>query len=240
MKPATSLADVTAVLLVGGLGTRLRAVVPDRPKALAIVAGRPFLAWVLDWLDAAGIRRAVLCTGHRGDELRAACGVRHGGLVLEYSEEPEALGTGGALAHALPLLTSEPVLVLNGDSLCRAPLDALWQTHRSRAASATLLLSRVDEVGRYGVVRVGSDCRVERFVEKGAERGPGWISAGVYLLDQRFLRSIPAGGSVSLEHDVFPAWVGKGLYAHAAPGAFIDIGTPDAYSAAELFFTRQT
>ncbi|MFN8543847.1 MAG: nucleotidyltransferase family protein [Candidatus Binatia bacterium] len=222
----------TAAVLAGGLGTRLRAVVPGRQKALAPVGGRPFVAHVLDWLADAGLAQVVLCTGYLGEQVRETLGDAYRGLRLVHSREPEPLGTGGALRFALPHLDGDPVLVVNGDSLCRASLAALWARHLACAACGTLVVTPVPDVGRYGRVEVGKNDRVLRFEEKAAIGGGGWVSAGVYLLSRDLVASIPGGKPVSLEREVFPAWVGRGLHAHPVAESFVDIGTPDAYAAA--------
>src|SRR5206468_3820156 len=124
--PEALLADSSALILCGGLGVRLRSVVHDRPKVLAQVAGRPYLAYVLDKLAAAGLGHVVLCSGYRADQVRAAFGTRYRGLRLTYSEETKPLGTAGALRLALPVTHSSMLLVVNGDSFCNVDLRAFW------------------------------------------------------------------------------------------------------------------
>jgi NDP-sugar pyrophosphorylase family protein len=229
--------DITAAILAGGLGTRLRPAVADLPKSLAAVSGRPFLAYLLDQLDAAGIRNVVLCTGYKASSVADEFGTAYRGLKLVYSKETTPLGTGGALRHALERLVSDPVLVLNGDSYCSVDLPAFVAEHRRAAASASVALAEVADTSRYG--RVTSDPRgaITGFVEKAACGGPGWINAGLYLLSQRFLQSLPLAGSdtaapLSLEREVFPRWVGRGLVGHFSRTTFIDIGTPESYAQA--------
>jgi NDP-sugar pyrophosphorylase family protein len=227
------MSPVTAVVLAGGLGTRLQPVVSDRPKALAPVRGRPFLAHLLDRLDAAHLWDVVLATGYRGAQIRSAFGGRYRGLRLHYSEEPAPLGTGGALARALPLATSDPVLVLNGDSLCAVDLEALRRTHETAGAAGTLVVTAVADAGRYGSVVVGKDCRIDGFAEKRPGGGPGLVNAGIYVFSQHLLETIPRDVAVSLERDLLPAWVAMGLAAHCTEAPLLDIGTPDAYAAVE-------
>jgi NDP-sugar pyrophosphorylase family protein len=230
------LGTVTAAILVGGLGTRLRSVVAGRPKVLAEVRGRPFLSYLLDQLAGAGIREAVLCTGYLGEQVRAAFGGSYRGVRLAYSQEAAPLGTAGALRLAAPLLTSPAVLVLNGDSYCQADLAAMWRRHRDSKAAATILLARVEDTRRFGRVRTDDLGRVVRFEEKGGPAAAGWINAGIYLMDRGVLDSIPAGRAASLEKEVFPAWIGRGLWGHRGGGRFLDIGTPESYREAEVFF----
>ena len=230
------LATVTAAILAGGLGTRLRAVVADRPKVLAEVRGRPFLTYLLDQVAGAGVRETLLCTGYLGEQVRGAMGDSYRGMRLAYSQEASPLGTGGALRLAAPLLRSSCVLVLNGDSYCQADLGELWRRHCESQAAATILLARVEDTRRFGQVQTDEGGRVLRFEEKGGEGGAGWIYAGVYVMDRGILDSIPAGRAASLEKEVFPAWIGRGLCGHRGGGRFLDIGTPESYREAEEFF----
>ncbi len=233
------LADVTAVILAGGLGTRLRAVLPDQPKVLAEVRGRPFLEYLLHQIASWNIKKAVLCTGYLGEQIESSFGGRYKTLPLIYSREPAPLGTGGALRRAWPFLQSDSVLVLNGDSYCKADLNSFWAWHCSQGAEATVLLVETSDTAPYGRVETDEEGRVLRFDEKGRERGRGWMNAGIYACGSRFLQSIPEGHPLSLERDVFPAWVGAGLYGYKSTGRFLDIGTPESYGLAEVFFAEE-
>jgi NDP-sugar pyrophosphorylase family protein len=228
--------DITAAILAGGMGTRLRSAVPDRPKVLAPVGGRPYLAYLLDQLAAALIREVVLLTGHGAGQVRDALGDSHAGLRLVYSAEPGPLGTGGALGHALPHLSAPTVLLLNGDSYCDVDLEAFARFHRTESGGVSLVVVRVPDASRFGQVRLGSSGRVLRFEEKGATQGPGWISAGVYLIDRALVAEVPSG-PLSLERDLLPRWVAeRHVHGFRCDGRFLDIGTPQSYALAEQFF----
>jgi D-glycero-alpha-D-manno-heptose 1-phosphate guanylyltransferase len=234
----TEIADLTAAILAGGLGTRLRSVIADRPKVLAEVHQRPFLEYLLDQLAAAKMREVVLCTGYLGDHVRNRLGDTYGSLHLRYSQEPSPLGTGGALRLALPLLMSDPVMVMNGDSFCTADLGGFWSWHCQQHARATLLLTHQVDTRRYGRVELQSDGRIRRFHEKGTESSPGWINGGIYLISRSLLQVIPRGVPISLERDLFPSWVDHGLYGYCHGEAFLDIGVPEAYAVAGHFFSK--
>lgn len=227
---------MTAVILAGGLGTRLLTVVADRPKVLAEVNGRPFLCYLLDKLTAAGFQRIILCTGYMAETVSRILGSRYGDAELHYSVEIEPLGTGGALRLALPLVFSDPVLVLNGDSFCDLDLCRFAEEHGRHDALASMALAEVADVSRYGAVDIASDGTLTAFEEKGQRSGLGRINAGIYLLARPVLEAIPAGTSYSLERDLFPGLIGNGLYGYAQPCRFIDIGIPDDYQAATAFF----
>lgn len=226
-----------AAILAGGLGTRLRPAVSDRPKVLASVGSRPFLCRLLDQLRRFAIREVVLLVGHRGDMVRDALGERYHDVRLRYSQEPGPLGTAGAVRHALHLLRTPSVLLLNGDSFCDVDLDAFGRHHVEAGAPASLVLARVPNTSRFGrVERDGG--RVTRFVEKAEAVGEGWINAGVYLLDRERLAELPSG-PLSLERDVLPRWAASGEVSGFAGGRrFLDIGTPESYAAAEAFFAE--
>ena len=228
-----ALSQVTALLLAGGLGTRLSPVVSDRAKPMAVVLGRPFIHFVLDLLDGAGVRHAVLCTGHLGDRVRATLGTAYKGIELEYSQEAEPLGTGGALHLALPLLRSEDALVLNADSYFGLDLGVFWRAAESRQG-AVLAVTPVSDTSRYGRVELDGAGRILAFHEK--TPGMGLVNAGVYRIPAAFLA--PRRGAFSLESEGFPAWIGR-LWGHVAEAPFLDIGTPESYRRAEAFFAGQ-
>ncbi len=230
------LEHTAAVILVGGLGTRLRPLLPDRQKVVAPVAGRPFVFRLLDQLADAGLQRVVLCTGYKAEQVTELVGTTYRGLSISYAPEPAPLGTAGALRHALPLLDSDTVLAMNGDSFCEVDVGALWDFHRQRQANATLVVIEVMETREGGRVTFDDQCAITSFVEKQPSPVAGWISAGIYLLRRAILESIPSGRAVSIEREVFPAWVGRGLYAFRTTGKFLDIGTPESYSAAQQVF----
>lgn len=225
----------TAAILAGGLGTRLRSVVADRPKVLAPVLGRPYLAYLLEQVATAGIRKCVLCTGHMADQVQAAFGEDFQGMELLYSREDSPLGTGGALRQALPGLTGDRVLVLNGDSYCDVDLLDFQKFHAAQCTDASMVLVRVADSSRFGRVSVGVDGRIQRFEEKTPGAGPGWINAGIYCLSPGVIAGIPEGQAVSLEREVFPGLVARGMSGYQTEGQFLDIGTPESYAAAERF-----
>ena len=228
-----TLSGTTALVLAGGLGTRLRQAVSDRPKVMAEIGGRPFLTYLFRKLEKAGVGRVVLCTGHMGEMISDGFGRAYGRLGLDYSRETVPLGTGGAIRHALDQLDSTTVLVMNGDSYCDVDLHALGEFHRSRGARATVVLVKSADSGRYGRVRTDSRGRIVGFAEKTATGGSGWINAGIYLLNREWIASIPEGKRVSLEREMFPSWIGLGLYGFCSDRPFIDIGIPEDYGRAE-------
>lgn len=231
---------LTAVILAGGLGTRLRPVVADQPKVLAQVNGKPFLAYLLDQLVTFGLRHVVLCTGYLGEQIESIIGSSYQSLEIQYSQEPAPLGTGGALKYALPLYRSNPILAMNGDSFCIANLGAFYAWYQERNISTgALLLAQVDDVQRYGQVQLIDEGSIAKFSEKGRNSGAGWINAGIYLLDRKLLAAIAEGQAVSLEQEVIPSWLSTGLYGYQCDGRFIDIGLPETYFTAADFFVVQ-
>ena len=231
--------DITVAILAGGMGARLRPVVSDRPKVLAPVGNRPFLAWWLDALEAQGFRDVVLCTGYRAAQVEEAFGKSVGHLSLRYSVEDTPLGTGGAIHKALPLVRSSTLLVLNGDSFCHQDLRPFVTQHFERACRASLLVTSVPDSGRHGCVQLGADGQVKRFQEKSGQSSQGWINAGIYLLSRDLFSVLPAHMSISLERDLLPRWLNQEIHAFPSSGRFIDIGTPESLAVATEFFLGQ-
>ncbi len=234
-----NLSDITAVILAGGLGTRLRPVIGDRPKALAEVGGRPFITYLLDQLAVVKVKNVVLCTGYMSQQVKAALGETYVSMNLSYSQESSPLGTGGALRLASPLLKSDVVLVMNGDSFCETNLKAFYLVHRLREAKATILLTEVRDTNRFGWIEIEDDGRINGFIEKKKTNHPGWINAGIYLIRRSLLETISPDRMVSLEKDTFPSWIGRGLYGFRCQGRFLDIGTPESYSDAQQVFLSE-
>lgn len=231
--------EVSAVILAGGLGTRLRSQVSDRPKVMALVRGRPFLEYLLDQVGDGGISSATLCIGYMAEVVQAHFGDSYRGIELSYSIEKELLGTGGALRLALPSIRHDAVLVMNGDSYCGVDLKALVSWHTAKRARASIVLAEVPDTSRYGRIDRGDDDAIRGFVEKGGAQGPGYINAGIYLLQRDILEGVSPNAVVSLEREIFPKLIGSGFYGWAAPQSlFIDIGTPESYAEAQDLFSQ--
>jgi NDP-sugar pyrophosphorylase family protein len=232
-----NLSEITSVILAGGLGTRLRSVVSDRPKVLAGVCNRPFLTFLLDQLVTAQAKEVILCTGFMADEVHKELGHKYKSLNIVYSSEPEPMGTGGALRLSLPLINSDPILIMNGDSHVNVDLTGYLKWFFERDRHASLLLVKVPDTGRYGKVIADDDGLIAAFEEKALDAGPGWINAGIYIMKKYLVASIPPGIPYSLERQLFPDLVQKkNIYGFCTNGKFIDIGTPDAYFQAQKFF----
>jgi len=229
-----------AVILAGGAGSRLRPVLPDRPKALALVGGVPFLRQLLEQVRSFGTRRVILALGHLAEAVESyLAGGSWDGLELVASVEREPLGTGGALRSVLPLLRTPTALVMNGDSFTEADLCGFLAFHRSRRAQVSLLSTYLADVDRYGLVEVEGEV-VTAFHEKPSQgqRG-GYINTGLYLLDTAVVGQIPADRPVSLEREVLPRLCQSRCYAMRGEFPFMDIGTPEAYRAADAFFRER-
>jgi len=230
----TGLKSIPAVLLVGGLGTRLQSVLPSTAKPVAPLGAITFLELLILQLRSQGIRRLVLCTGHRSEQIERVCGDgKKWDIAIEYSRESQPLGTGGALKFAEPLLNDSPeFLVANGDSFLEFDLRELLRFHREHGGLVSLATRRVADASRYGAVEVDGHKRVVRFCEKNNSGAPGVVNGGVYLFHRTALQHFPQGPS-SLEKDIFPRLLNYGVYAAEQSGMFIDIGTPDDYSRAQ-------
>ena len=227
-----------AIVLAGGLGTRLRSVVADLPKPLAPVCGRPFVAYLLDLLANHGMRRAVLATGYLGEQVESALGTSWQGMELIYSHEPEPLGTGGAIALALQHIYGTACFVLNGDTYLKLDYAAFDAQTRRHDAALGIALAEVADAARYGAVEIGNGC-VHAFAEKG-RHGPGYINAGVYLIKRELLDAFPSGSRFSFETDVMQPMVGRRtVAAFTATQGFIDIGVPEDYARAQHALCQQ-
>lgn len=223
-----------AIILVGGLGTRLRALYPDRPKALVPVAGRPFIAWMLDDLRKNGIERIHLAAGYRADQLVTWRNEQPANELLTVSIEPEPLGTAGGLRFAADKVAGDELLVINGDSFLPSLNIAHWLREGvAPDALATLAITHIEKAGRYGTVEFQPDGTVTAFLEK-ADREAGWVNGGVYWMKRALIHRIPATGSSSLETDIFPRLAAAGaLRVRKVNPPLLDMGTPEGLAAME-------
>jgi NDP-sugar pyrophosphorylase family protein len=230
---------VRAFVLCGGAGTRLRPVLADRPKSMALISGTPFLQLLLDRLRCEGVDDVILGTGYMAENIENYFGSgKKLAVRIRYSREDEPLGTGGALKLAEPLI-SDPVLVLNGDSYVEWKLAPMLELFTAKHADVVMVLQAVADVTRYGTVELDHDGRVTKFIEKGSRAGPGLINAGVYLLRKQIVRDLPAGTAISLEKEIFPRLLDRGVYGLISTGLFIDIGIPDDFERAQTLLASR-
>ena len=215
-----------ALILAGGEGTRLRPLTSTVPKPVVPLVDRPFITYMLEWLQRHGVDDVVMSCGYMASGVRNVLGDGSQlGLRIRYVEEPRPLGTGGAVKFAEELL-EERFLMLNGDVLTDMDLTAQIEQHERSGARATIALIPVDDPSRYGLVRIDADRRVEEFLEKPSsdQIDTDLINAGAYVL----------------EREVFPRLVGDGLYAFPQQGYWLDIGTPATYLQATFDILERT
>lgn len=220
-----------AVILVGGEGTRLRPLTSTVPKPVVPLVDRPFIAYMLQWLAQHGVDDVIMSCGFLATSVRNVLGDGSAyGLRLRFIEEPDPRGTAGALKFAEPML-QERFLMLNGDVLTDIDLSAQVAQHERSGAKATLALVPVEDPRAYGLVHLDDRNAVLDFVEKPSpdQIDTNLISAGAYVLDREVLEMIPPDRKVSIEREVWPRLVGKGLYGYASDSYWLDIGTPDRY-----------
>jgi D-glycero-alpha-D-manno-heptose 1-phosphate guanylyltransferase len=224
-----------AIILAGGLGTRLREAVSEVPKSMAPVNGRPFLDYLLAYLAHHDVRKVILAVGYKAGSI-----ITHYGEKYDYSVEDEPLGTGGAVRQALGLSNEKETLVLNGDSFFDIDFKSFCQLHAQAGADCSLALRRTEDAGRYGTVITGPGGRINRFHEKNESRGTGLINGGIYLVNrQKFLDHTPAETPFSLEKDFFEKKAGElKLFGFEFEDYFIDIGIKKDYEKAQNDFTR--
>ena len=223
-----------AILLCGGMGTRLRSVVSDRPKPMADICGKPFLQYLLEMLRDKGITEVIFALGYMGEMIEEY--FQDGsafGLKIAYSYEEEPLGTGGAIRNALPKILEEEVLVLNADTYFPMDYQGLLRFHQENDGDFSLATRAVPDISRYGAVRRDAAGRILAWNEKledGGQPLAGEINGGIYVMKKSLIAEIPEGKQ-SLEQDCIPKWISEGKRIFGLPfdGYFMDIGIPKDY-----------
>lgn len=236
--------EIDAVILCGGMGTRLRPVVADRPKPMARISDRPFLDILIDSFCEFGLRRFILCAGYMSDVIRdyyadqtapVGWGLPHHRPQFIISAESKPLGTAGAIKNAAEHIRSETFLVANGDSFCAADMAAFYDFHSARDALMSMVVVETENTGDCGLVSLDDSQRIIAFDEKNPQSGGAYINAGIYLFREEVLALIPADTPFSLERDLLPKLIQQDCYAFAAPGPLLDIGTPARLATAAKF-----
>ncbi len=229
---------IDVVVLCGGLGTRLKKVVSDRPKVMAEVNNKPFLEILIDYIAVFGFRRFVMCVGYMKEKIREHFERRKDVEIL-FSAEEELLGTAGAIKNAEKFIRSNPFLVVNGDSFCRINVKGFLDFHITKKAYASIALVLPEKDADYGVVAIGDDQRILSFNEKREPDTGGFINAGMYFFNRDILKLIPENITYSLEYNLFPHIIDKGIYGYVTGEKLIDIGTPERYRKAEEILNKK-
>jgi D-glycero-alpha-D-manno-heptose 1-phosphate guanylyltransferase len=235
MTTSYELSKCPALVLVGGIGSRLRPAYSEGPKAMAPIGERPFLFYLMRQLVRAGFTEVVLCLGHGNEQIREWVeGRSELGINVTYSVEAEPLGTGGAIRLAASDLgINGSFFVMNGDSILQLDFEGLLQSHQAHGKTGTVALTHVPDTERYGAVETDELGRIVEFREKSAVGSPGYVNGGTYVFEPRVVELIAAEGPVSVERSVLPALCPVELYGFRCQGYFIDIGIPQDYQRAQ-------
>lgn len=220
-----------ALILVGGLGTRLREIAKDIPKVMVDIKGKPFLEYLILQLKKYNLNDIVLCIGYLKEKIESYFGNgNHLGVNIVYSEEPKPLGTGGAINFAEHLINKDNFIVMNGDSFFDIDLKELISHHLNKKALATMALAEVKEIKRFGSVKIDKNGIIKSFKEKEQKANSNLINGGIYVLNKEIFKYIPKDKSVSLEKEIFPKFVNSNrFYGISFNNYFIDIGIPKDY-----------
>lgn len=228
-----------AIVLVGGLGTRLRPLTESVPKPMVDVAGRPFLEYVLDELINEGISQVCLAVGYKADVVIQHFGNEYRGIPLAYSREDTPLGTGGAIIRALDFVQGASILIVNGDTLFRVNLNDMFHQHEEHHANLTIAVKYMKNFTRYGSVLLNDTGLVTDFEEK-KPKTDGFINGGVYILNRRRILEAPLPEIFSFESDFMERYCTElEINSYKSDGYFIDIGIPEDLECAQVEFMEE-
>jgi len=228
-----------AIILAGGFGTRLQSVLPDIPKCMAPVNGKPFLTYILDYLITQKISKVILSVGFRKDQIINNFGDYYNSIAIEYAVENEPLGTGGAIKLAMNQVTGKSVFVFNGDTYFISDLEMMHETHKKNSADITIAVKQMLETDRYGTVELDKNAAIIHFKEKESNMGTGLINGGIYLINRHVLDAF-GEKRFSLEQDVFKKSTHSlKMQAFRTDAFFLDIGIPDDYAKAQNMIKAQ-
>jgi len=225
------------IVLAGGLGTRVRELTKnDMPKVMLPIKGKPFIYYLFKFLKEQGLTNIILCTGFKKEVIKSYFGDgKIFGLNVIYSEETSPLGTAGAIKNAEKYIYSPRTFVFNGDTIFNIDIYKLLEFHIAKEAKISIALKYMSDTARYGKVVFDSEGSVTKFAEKG-NRGKGYVNGGIYIIESEVINKIDKIPS-SLENDILPLYIKKGLYAKPFPSYFVDIGVPEDYEKAKKEFS---
>lgn len=227
-----------AIVLAGGFGTRLKAVVADVPKPMAPVCERPFLAFIMDYLAKHNFEKVVLSIGYKGEIIQEFFGINYKGMTVEYAVEATPLGTGGGILNATATCSDEPILVLNGDTFFDIPVSDFFDAYTKNQADLAFGLKPMQDFERYGTVILDDENHITKFQEK-QYRKSGLINGGAYILTKAIFekQGFTVGQKFSFESDFLEKYVNElAFYGFVVDSYFIDIGIPEDYAKAQIDF----
>jgi D-glycero-alpha-D-manno-heptose 1-phosphate guanylyltransferase len=225
-----------AIILAGGLGTRLRSEVPDLPKCMAPVAGKPFLDYVIRALQEQGVTKFIFSLGYRSEVVLQHLEQSWPKLKYDYTIETIPLGTGGGIRLAAQKVKGDSFFVLNGDTYFEVNLPSMLKKHIEVQAEITVALKKMYHFDRYGSVLMGQNNIISAFQEK-TYREIGWINGGIYLIQKQLITNIGIANPFSFEKEILEKYVEKNcIFGFESDGYFIDIGIPEDFKKANLDF----
>lgn len=223
-----------AIILAGGMGKRLKGVIGDDiPKPMAPVNDRPFLEYLLTYLDRWSVSRVIMAVGYKHKVIEKYFGNHYKDMEIVYSVEDEPLGTGGAVKKALESVKGQDVYVVNGDTYFDANLWKLANFHKAKEVDVCIALRKMGDTSRFGTVKIDQDNRIIEFIEKGTQTGMGFINGGTYIINSKTFLDLKLPNKFSLEIDYFEKYYKKQrIFGVRCYSFFLDIGIPEDYEEA--------
>lgn len=215
---------------------------PTLPKALSPINGRPFLDYILDFLEGSdSVNNVILAVGYMADQIIEKYTNRHEyNFEILFSREETLLGTGGAIKRALQYSTTDSIVVLNGDSYVDVRVNDVIAFHREKNSSMTIIVKKIRNPGRYGLIKFDDNHRITSFNEKLTSTAEGYVNTGIYLFKREIFSNVDENRTLSLEKELIPFFISnKGVYGFVTQGEFIDIGIPESYRLADKFFKEE-
>lgn len=227
-----------AIVLAGGLGTRLRSVVNNVPKPMALVCNRPFLVYIFEYLLKQDIKHIILSVGYKFEIIKNFFGNQYKNIKITYAIENQPLGTGGAIKNSLIKTNQKEVFILNGDTFFNINLKDFYNFHKNKKSNLTIVLKKINQTDRYGIIEIDQNNKIVSFLEK-VKRKNVLINGGIYLINKDFFLTLASENKFSFEKDFIEKYYQKyDFYGLPFNEYFIDIGIPQDYARANKEFKK--